>query len=262
MKKINLLTTGLATTCTETFKIRNIDYSWLINNPSILLWADNIFLTKYMEDSIINEIHTPFDKSLKLIVEILNDYGIIKFKNSKNIFNDQISDKLDEIIENDLSILEKNNDLIRIDGVSDDNYRNLCVGEKVYCFPELRSIYASLLISEKWDANCLFSKRSLDFLNNKLNNSINGEFQSTINSFDDVFSLHLPDINLIPHDILVNQCPTCENEENCDYQLNKIEDTLTNYLEIRDYDEVGQIKNMVYNINKEINSKGQLSDSK
>ena len=99
MKKINLLTTGLATTCTETFKIRNIDYFWLINNPSILLWADNIFLTKYMADSILNKDNTPFDKSLKLIVEILEDYGIIKFKNSKNIFNNQISKKLDKIIE-------------------------------------------------------------------------------------------------------------------------------------------------------------------
>ena len=94
MKKINLLTTGLATTCTETFKIRNIDYFWLINNPSILLWADNIFLTKYMAGSILNKDNTPFDKSLKLIVEILEDYGMIKFKNSKNIFNNQISKKL------------------------------------------------------------------------------------------------------------------------------------------------------------------------
>lgn len=261
MKKINLLTTGLATTCTETFKIRNIDYFWLINNPSILLWADNIFLTKYMADSILNKDNTPFDKSLKLIVEILEDYGIIKFKNSKNIFNNQISKKLDKIIEKDLSLLEKNNDLSIIDEVSDDDHRNLRIGENVYCFPELRSIYASLLISEKWDATCLFSKSALDFLNYKMDNPINGEFQSTINSFEDVFSLHLPDINLIPYDILLNQCPTCVIENNCNYQLDKIEDNLTNYLDVRDYDEIGQIKNMIYKINKEINSKNQFSDS-
>lgn len=261
MKKINLLATGLATTCTETFKIKNIDYSWLINNPSMLLLADNIFLTEYMADSILHKDKTPFDKSLKLIVEILKEYDIIKFKNSKNIFNDQISKKLDKIIEKDLSILEENNDLIILDEISDDNHRNLRVGDNIYCFPELRSIYASLLISEKWNATSLFPKRSLDFLNYKMNNPINGEFQSTINTFEDIFSLHLPDINLIPYDILTNQCPICKNENNCNHQLDKIKDNLINYLDIRDYDEINQIKNMVHKINKELNSENQLSDS-
>ena len=261
MKKINLLTTGLATTCTETFKIRNIDYSWLINNPSILLWADNIFLTKYMADSLLSKDHTPFEKSLKLIIEILKDYDIIKFKNSKNIFNDQISTKIDKIIEKDLSNLEKNNDLCILNEVSENNHRNLYIGDNVYCFPELRSIYASLLISEKWDATSLFSKKSLDFLNYKMNNPKNEEYQSTINSFDDIFSLHLPDINLIPYNLLTNKCPTCKNQNNCNIQFDNIENKLTNYLNIRDYDEINQIKNMVYKINKELNSKNQLSDS-
>lgn len=53
----------------------------------------------------------------------------------------------------------------------------------------------------------------LDFINYKRDNPINGEFQSTINSFEDILSLHLPDINLIPYDILRNQCPICENEK-------------------------------------------------
>lgn len=46
-----------------------------------------------MVDSILNKDNTPFDKYLKLIVKILEDYSIIQFKNSKNIFNNQISKK-------------------------------------------------------------------------------------------------------------------------------------------------------------------------
>ena len=38
-----------------------------------------------MVDSILNKDNTPFDKYLKLIVKILEDYSIIQFKNSKNI---------------------------------------------------------------------------------------------------------------------------------------------------------------------------------
>ena len=113
----------------------------------------------------------------------------------------------------------------------------------------------------KWDAHCLFSDKSLNFLNYKMNNLINGELQSTINSFDDVFSLHLPDVSLMPYNILTNQCPTCKFEDKCNYHLDKIEENLTNYLDLRDYDEVNQIKDIVFKINKEINSKNQFSDS-
>lgn len=132
----------------------------------------------------------------------------------------------------------------------------------MYCFPELRSIYASLLISEKWNAHCLFSDKSLYFLNYKMNNSINGEFQSTLNSFEDKFSLHLPDINLVPGHVLSNDCNICKYGNESDYPfLNQIEDNLMNYLDIRSYDEINQIKNMVYKINKNLNSKNQFVDS-
>ena len=84
MAKINLLTTGLATMCTESFGMGNIDFSWLVYNPSAILWADTIFLTKYMEESLYKRDGDPLDKSLNLIFEILEDNNVVKFKNSNS----------------------------------------------------------------------------------------------------------------------------------------------------------------------------------
>lgn len=43
----------------------------------MLLWADNIILTKYVEDSISNNENVTFNKPLKLIIEIYTVLTVI-----------------------------------------------------------------------------------------------------------------------------------------------------------------------------------------
>lgn len=262
MGKINLLTTGLAMMCTETFGISNIDITWLVKNPSTILWADSIFLTKYMEESLSRRDNCPFGKGLNLIFENLEENDIVKFKNSKNVFNDNVSEKLDEKITEDLTQLQKDNQLnIRIDEHCDEP-DNIFIDEKPYCFPELRSIYASLLISEKWDAKCLFSDRSLNFLKYKISSSSFLEFHSTSNSFDNIFSLHLPDLPLLPNCYSLNSSSRCIKKEGSELDyLSNIESNLATYLDLREYDEINQIKDVIFDINKKINSEENLCDS-
>lgn len=157
MSKFNVLTTGLVNSCTETFKIHNLDLSWLINNPSTLLWADKIFFTEYAKESLQRD-DTPFFKSSNLIFEILADNNIVKFKNSKNIYNDNVSKKVWKQISEDLERLqEEYGSKVNVDKNLGDDYRNIFFEGRPYCGPELMSIYGSLIISEKWNAKCLFS---------------------------------------------------------------------------------------------------------
>lgn len=215
MKKINLMTTGLYTMCTESFKMHNIDYYWIINNPSAVLWADNILLTKYVEESIFEMNKSPLDKSLNLIFELLKDQGIVKFKNSENIFNDKFSEELDKKIEEDLSVLQdEKNSKIRIEEHNCNNPQNIFINDKSYCFPELRSIYVSLIISEKWDAQCLFSEKSLNFLKYKLNLPNTQELQSPSTAFNNIFNLHLPDLPILSNYPISERCKICVNEKN------------------------------------------------
>ena len=51
-----MLVTGLALgTEAGVCQACNFDYNWLINYPSILIWADKIMITKNIWDSVIDE---------------------------------------------------------------------------------------------------------------------------------------------------------------------------------------------------------------
>lgn len=265
MTKINLLMTGLASSCTEEFKISNIDYTWLIKNPSTLLWADNIFLTNYMKDSLFINEDTPREKSLNLVFDILNDFGIIKFKNSKKVYNEKISNELDKIISDDLDRLSENSD-IKIERCNMEDPRNIRVGELHYCLPQLKSIYASLIISESWNAHCLFSDSSINFLKYKLNYfPENSNVQPLTYSFENIFSLILPDVPIFPSYSFLNdnsECKRCINLKKCDSTyLNLIEENLIKYLEMRDFEEIIQMKNIIHESNQKIMSNDFFVDS-
>lgn len=254
--KLNVLTTGLVNSCTETFKINNLDLNWLVNNSSTVLWADNIFFTKHVEESLFHRDETPLDKSLNLIFETLKDNNIVKFKDSKSIYNDKVSEKVWEQISEDLvSLQNEYGSKIHIDENSEDNLQNIfCDGES-YCGPELMSIYASLIMSEEWNAKCLFSERSLNFLKFKLNLPHNHEIHSIPSSFNNIFNLHLPDLPLL-HDYAISpNCDICSQKTTCksDY-LNMTEENLLRYIDLREYDEVKQIKEIIYDLNEKINN--------
>lgn len=265
MTKINLLMTGLASSCTDEFRISNIDYSWLIKNPSSLLWADNIFLTNYMKDSLFIKDNLPMDKSLNLVFDVLDDYGIIKFKNSKRLYNEKVANELEKVIQDDLNIMSDNED-IKIEKCDKKDSRNIHVGNLQYCLPQLQSIYASLIISESWNAHCLFSDASINFLKYKLNFfPEKSNVQPLTYSFEKIFNLILPDVNLFPDYSLINnpsECEKCIHINNCDSTyLDSLENNLREYLEFRDFEEITQIKNVINELNQKIKSNDLLIDS-
>lgn len=260
MSKLNVLITGLVNSCTETFKITNLDLDWLFYNPSTLLWADKIFFTNHVKDSLFQRDETPLDKSLNLIFETLEDNKIIKFKNSDNIYNDKVSEKVWGQISSDLSrIHDEYGSKINIDENLGNDYRNIFLEGKPYCGTELMSIYASLIISEKWNAKCLFSDRALNFLKYKLDFLPNEKVQSMQTSFNNVFKLHVPDLPLI-HDYSISEsCNSCVHEQRCGLEyLDIIEDNLQKYIDLREFDEIKQIKDVLQDLNDEINFNDHL----
>lgn len=160
-----------------------------------------------------------------------------------------------------VKIQEEYGPKINIDENLGDNYKNIFFESEPYCGTELMSIYASLIISEKWNAKCFFSERDLNFLKYKLNIITAKEVQSMATSFNNVFKLHVPDIPLI-HDYTISQnCDSCPQVDKCESQyLDIIQDNLWKYMDLRDYDEIKQIKDVLKELNSEINSDEFLID--
>lgn len=256
---------GLASICTDDFKMNNINYSWLYTTPSSLLWADKIYVTEYMNECLGHTEDPVFSKSLNMGFDVLDEYDLIKVKNSRSIFNESVSQKLDNLIINDL---EKLSELypsnVKYDFNANDHL-NISIGDKKYCYPMIKSIYVNLKLANKWNAQSLFSNNEINFLkygmgmNNSNCNSITG-------SFEDVFNLYLPNDPPFVKDIIYlgedSKCPLCKRYSFCvSERHNKLDNNLRKYLEIREYEEISQIKDVVYKINKKVNSSNQLLGS-
>lgn len=101
----------------------------------------------------------------------------------------------------------------------------------------------------------------MNFLKYKLNISNSSNLQTAPTSFNDIFKLHLPDLPLI-HDYAISRnCDTCKYEIKCESEyLNNIEDNLMRYLDLREYDEIKQIKDVMWDLNNKINSDDYLID--
>lgn len=262
MSKIKLLVTGLAIAKGDNIPC-NFDYTWLFNHPSTLLWADKIIITPYM-DEVINSTSFPmesyFSKSLKEIFDTARNYDLIEVRDPSSILNSNLSDQIDNEIVRDREVLPKlyPNDIKLGVELPDSIYTN---GYE-FCGPHLWSIYASLILSKKWDAQCLFSDRISNFLQYKFGSPLinTNDLNKVSQSFNTVFNPILPEYDIYSN-MLGVKCGKCVHVKKCEEKsLPMLSDDLSKYLDLRDYDELKQLKKVMTNVIKTVQSKNNSID--
>jgi len=148
------------------------------------------------------------------------------------------------------------------------------IDNKEYCGEILWSINASLILSKQWQAETLFSKRSYDYLKYKFQASSEKSVKSVqfskLKAFDNFFNIMLPEQVIFPYyaldDIIGNSvqyhCGTCKKTELCQKEyLDKVEETTRKYLELRETDEIRQIKELLQDITYKLeNSSSDFTD--
>jgi len=243
----------------------NYDCSWLFEHPSTLLWADKIIITPYMDNTIENE-KFPFDdipvaKSIKKVFDVARQFDLIEVKNPSKIITAKVGKKLSEEVDTDRSVLEKL--FPKTVRIGDDKKvpGQIFIENEEYCHPHIWSIYASLVLAKKWGAQCLFSERVINYCRYKFGSSFvtNPNIGYPTNPFNTIFNSCLPEPALFPKymfgNIRSSQCSTCKLEKQCSNKyLDKLERNISKYLELRDYDEVDQIKQVISKIIKRLES--------
>jgi hypothetical protein len=261
MSQIKLLVTGHAIGVTDgPCDVCNFDYSWLFRHPSTLLWVDKIIITPYMDEVIDSTDYPdnggPISKSLKEIFNTARDYDLIEVKDPNKILNSDLSQKLVKEIEHDREVLpELFPDEIKIN--EEDLPGAICTDESEFCEPYLWSIYAGLVLSKKWNAQCLFSDHVMNFLQYKFGSSqINAQATDNVSQpFNTIFNPILPEYNVY-YNMLGSKCGECKHLKTCEEQsLPKLRADLSKYLDLRDYDELKQLKEVLWRIIKSIESK-------
>jgi hypothetical protein len=250
----------------------NYDYSWIFNNPSTLIWADKIILTPFLKGIIDDKTYPDEDKilsnTIKEVFDIVDQYGMLEIKDPSSVITDKFLEKINEEYEIERSVFEKlYPNQVRI---GDDNKvpGQLFVEGSEYCYPYIASAYSCLVLSKEWNATSLFSDRIFNYYKYKFGASLISQpyFGGLSNAFNTIFDTFLPELNIFPEFTYsnINQqvCPSCKNLQQCSRTyLKKLKNNMSKYLELRDYDEVIQIKQVISKIIKKIKDKNDVIEN-
>ena len=249
----------------------NYDYSWLFDTPSTLIWADKIILTPFIEGVIDTESYPKKDivlaKTIKKTIEMARDYDLIEVRDPSRIITAKMFEKIDEEVGFDRHLLGRlYPNQVRI-GDEEKVPGQVFVEGQEYCSPFVRSIYASLILAREWNAKCLFQEDVLNYCKYKFGTSLitDPRLVQPPNAFDTIFDSFLPEYEIFPDYVYPNSrenyCGKCEKEKKCSREyLNDLENNLSRYLEIREYDEVGQIKKLISDIISRLEDKKEKVD--
>jgi hypothetical protein len=266
MKKIDLLLTGAALGGVEgqtgKCSLGCFDISGLVNHPSSLIWSDTIILTDKLQEDIENftksETQKYYSTAICRIFEIAKEYNIVKIKNPDSILIPDLMEKINKELELDYEILPKIYPRTIKAGKDVNSSENIIfVENEEYCKLNVQQIYASLILAKKWNSELLFSDRIYNYCKYKFGLSLFTGKHEKIKAFDNIFNIIIPDKPIMPffamNDVIGNKvkysCKTCDYVPSCKSQYLKIlEDNVHSILDLREKDEIQQIKGVIQDI--------------
>ena len=246
---------GICETC-------NLNFSWLLDNPSTLLWADQICVPKNAYEIARDQDEQKHEKVISMFLNKAEEHALIKTVDLSNMYQKTIGTEIyKQMLSDSQALLETFPGLVQKGEPSVPD--EILIEDQHYCGAWMSSIYLDVKIANDIDANCLFSKREHTFLKYLygLNaNSLSG--YGINNAYSEIFLLYLPE-SIGVHNYAFypeETCKKCRKYINCkENYLNDTEKSIDRILQWRDYDELHQAK---LEIDKIIKVKGEIISSK
>lgn len=236
----------------------NYDLSWLVHNPSILLCLDKIIVTPETRDMIKKSFYPGAQKTLGAGIKIIYDYlelnNLIEVKAVSSVINTSQINSIYKTITDECKKLEKTYPKQIRRGNNKEVPGQIFIRKEEYCAPYLWTLYASLVLAERWKANKLYSEREFTYLSYKYNamTTRHSRAISQYGAFDEVIRTKIPKLELIPG-LLIHpkRCHGCKHIDRCNKNpLNKLETNIKQYMELRSYDEIIQLREVLNKITK------------
>lgn len=261
-----VLVTGLGTvTELGLCEACNLDFSWLVNNPSTLLWADELCIPKLAFEKEKMRNDSKRNKVVSMFLSMAEQNGLINTIDIASMYQEKVGFEIANRVSKDSqALLQAFPETIKKgeEGVPGE----IVIGEERYCNAWMASIYTGIKLAHDIDANCLFSKREhhfLKYLYGLDGNEIAGNTYNRI--YNEIFSIYLPE-SLSVHSYAFadeEECQNCVKYEACkDNYLVDTEKALKKIFEWRDYDELQQAKGEINTIIKAKNSISSENDIK
>jgi hypothetical protein len=241
----------------------NSNFSWLINNPSVLIWADKIYITPKIWEVIMkgdkdsDKDDSKFGEAVRVIMNIADSYGVIEIVDPKEVFDESYGDVLYDQASRDQEkmLLQYNHVKLGSEDVPGEMY----IADNHYCTPYIASIYASMSIADHLGANCLFHNDDMTYINHKFGLQVPNISNTYYNkAFSEIFSIVLPD-ELVLHNYAFSKeedCDGCRKYVNCnDKYLIDIEKNTKKMMKWREYDSIYQARDVIDKLAK---NKGEI----
>lgn len=255
MNKVLLTGLGIGKTL-DLCESCNLDFTWLIYNPSVLLWADKILLPEDYLKCLGTEKNR-FNALVNITLEMLDKNNVLELISPK--FKYSAEEQVRIYIQ---FLRDKNNLLTKFPSAvktgKDVTHNEFFINDVPYCAPYILSLYGAIELANKNKAHCLFNRRDIIYLN-YLNEIKSDKIERKDQIYSEVFSTLLPNDSIIPKFALerIDKCHTCQHESSCKDEYDCYEKTLNKALEYRDYDEFCQAKKVV---DKIISKKDEIID--
>lgn len=244
----------------------NLDFSWLINNPSVLLWADQLLMPTASFEAEIARKDEKSEKVISLFLKMADKAEMISKVNLSELYQEKVSDDIyKQMMKDKERLLSTFPQVIKSgdERVPDE----ILIEEQGFCGPWMSSIYASIRVANDLDANCLFSKREHTFLKYLYGldaPQIGGNAISNV--YNEVFSLYMPELMHVHSYAFTEEerCVECAHYEECkDNYLYDTQTMLEKIMKWREYDELQQAKeeiNKIIKVKNDLCSENDIKD--
>lgn len=236
----------------------NLNFSWLVDNPSTLLWADKILLPRECFD-FVKTTNKRLDAIIDITLETLDKKNLLEKLPNNIKYTDEEQLRIYAQFLRDRELLLKYFPKTIKEG-EDDEHKEFFIEDYHYCAPYIASLYGAMELANKNKAQCLFNKNDAMYL--KYLNGIKSNNQEPINNiYSEIFSTLLPNESIIPNFAIHNEekCKSCKHEDSCKEEYDNYTKTLNSILSYRNYDELFQARK---NVEKIISKKGEIRDDK
>ena len=244
MPKSILLTGLILGKETDMCPCLNINFRWLFERPSDLLWMDRIIVTrnewteimKNGGDSDEGNVYAQ-QRAIKLIFERLHSEGLVQIV-SDTIIGHTRAESILQTVSSDLELIK---DLYKDSKAKNDSV--LTMGQYHFCVPSLWSLYAAIELSRELNASFSLEEDELAYLLALIPRKFSMDIKSGRNiAMNEVLSLYLPSVQLGHEFLSANndgQCNDCVHLSECKSSyLSEIEKQIDGILRLRQYDEI------------------------
>lgn len=235
--------------------IRFMPFDWLAQRPHMVLWCDEILISRPAYDAMIelsgeNPIR---GEAYRTVISRLVDAKIVKVFDPSLYVTRELADLIAAQVERDAGRWRNP----ASDSKSGESVR---IGDVLVCPPIMAGTYADLAIARQLDAGLLQSDISRRFCERRF-----GEIAASSNAeaFNGVLESLIPDANILGRYARESwkeggwTCKNCSQEDTCKSQcVEETERNLGDVLDLRNMDEMLQVKRVATNAISEVRKAG------